>query len=197
MPHISSRHLKTQAKKFGFQQVEDEAIELVNDVQEKLVKKLLKSSHKKQCGGRVSLPIQYFSPSSSSNFTNSTTHTDISATDSSIRQSIPLNDPTGVLGTDKAFAPFVGGAQRKFEVLDKSVKAAIKQQQENNSNNMHQQSKQERQQQQHLARHAKTKFETLMTEVFSKVSKQANSSTLQESDLRKALSLKKYQAQLA
>lgn len=185
MSDISLRQLKTQAKKFGFQQVEQEALDLVNASHQRLIKKLLT---KKQRGGRVSLPLEYFSGTPSGNYSENNTFTNIAATDSAIRQSIPLNDPSGVLATDKAFAPFVGGGSPKFEVSEKVVKSSLKQLQEHQLHREHQKE---------LVKHAKTKFETLMTEAFNKVSKKANCSTLQESDLRKELSLKKYQAQLS
>jgi hypothetical protein len=187
MSDISLRQLKTQAKKFGFQQVDQEALDLVNASHQKLIKKLL-TKKQKQRGGRVSLPLEYFSGTPSGNYSDNNTFTNIAATDSAIRQSIPLNDPSGGLATDKAFAPFVGGGCPKFEVSEKVVKASLKQLQDQQ---LH------RKQQQELAKHAKTKFETLMTEALNKVSKKANLSTLQESDLRKALSLKKYQVQLS
>lgn len=181
--NISLRQLKTQAKKFGFQQVDEDALQLVNEVQEKLIKKLLT---KKQRGGRYSLPLEYFSGTPSGNYSDNNTFTNISATDNAIRQALPLNDPTGVLGTDKAFAPFVGGkCCAKFEVSEKGVKASIKQFQDDKSVTKEQ------------TKYAKTKFETLMTEALNKINKIGNTTTLKESDLRKALSLKKYQAQLA
>lgn len=181
--NISLRQLKTQAKKFGFQQVDEDALQLVNEVQEKLIKKLLS---KKQRGGRVSLPLEYFSGTPSGNYSDNNTFTNIAATDSAIRQAIPLNDPTGVLGTDKAVAPFVGGGScAKFEVSENVVKASIKNLQEDKAVPKA------------LVQHAKTKFETLMTEAFNKISKKHNTAKLQKSDLSKALSLKKYQAQLA
>lgn len=190
MSHISLRQLKTQAKKFGFQQVEEDALELVNDTHQKLIRKLL--SKKQRGGNRVSMPLEYFSGTPSGNYSDNNTFTNVSATNSVIRPSIPLNDPSSVLGTSKAFAPFVGGGRPKFEVSDKSIKESIKQlQEERQEQNSH------RKQQQELTKHAKTKFETLMTDVLSKVSNKANSSTLYKSDLRKELSLKKYQVQLA
>ena len=187
MSDISLRQLKTQAKKFGFQQVEQDALNLVNASHQRLIKKLLTKKQKQQ-GGRVSLPLEYFSGTPSGNYSDNNAFTNIAASDSAIRQSIPLNDPSGVLATDKAFAPFVGGGCPKFEVPEKVVKASLKQLQEHQLHREHQKE---------LTKQAKTKFETLMTEAFNKVSKKANSTTLQESDLRKALSLKKYQVQLA
>jgi hypothetical protein len=60
---ISKQHIKGQLKKFGFDKVDEDVYDLINDYHVRLVKHVTtKRGFKKQYqrGGRVAMPLEYF-----------------------------------------------------------------------------------------------------------------------------------------
>lgn len=121
--YITEKQFKSNVAKFGFKTYEPEVLDRVNVIHKKIVGDLLKQykKQKKQAmkGGRVALPITYFGG-------------DINSSQASIsgdiRPEMPLNDPSGVLGTDKALQPYVaeGGSRPRFVVTKKAVHSSVK-----------------------------------------------------------------------
>lgn len=174
---ISKRHINGQLKKFGFREADDGVYDLINNYHLDLVKHIT-SKRPSQRGGRVAMPLEYFGGETSS-YTSSPKFTDISSTNSWIRPSLSLNDPSGFLGTQKALDPFVGGAAPCFQVPKSSCKEALAHLDIEHSK--------------HLVEESKLKFEKLMTKVFNKVRKSSKlSSTLKESELKSVLNQQSY-----
>lgn len=120
---ITEKQFKSNVAKFGFKTFEPEVLDRVNVIHKKIVGDLLKQYKKQKKktmkGGRVAFPITYFGG-------------DVNSSQASIsgdiRPEMPLNDPSGVLGTDKALQPYVadGGSRPHFVVTKKAVLTSVK-----------------------------------------------------------------------
>jgi hypothetical protein len=174
---ISKRHINGQLKKFGFREAEEGVYDIINKYHLGLVKNVASKKQSLQ-GGRVAMPLEYFGGETSS-YTSSPNFTDISSTNSWVRPTLPLNDPSGFLGTQKALDPFVGGGAPCFQVPKSSCKEALSHLDIEHSKN--------------LVEKTKLKFETLMTKVLNKVSKSSKSSSvLKQSELKSVLNQQSY-----
>ena len=182
---LSKRHINEQAKKFGFDKVDEGVYDLINDYHLSFVRHVVsKRDFKKkfQKGGRVALPLEYFNAPTTSSFVDSPTFTNITPNNVDIRPSILLNDPSGGLATPKAMAPFIGGAAVCFKLTKNACKDAVQQLDVKNDEIDKRKFLSETQQ----------KFESLITKAVSKVKLQSENSTLKTSDLRSVLNLQKF-----
>ncbi len=183
---ISKRHIKGQLKKFGYNDAEEGVHNLINDYHRSFVRHLLAKRNFRatyQKGGRVSMPLEYFGGNTSS-YSSSPVYSDISSTDSLLRPSIVLNDPSGVLATPKAMEGLVGGGTPCFQVTKAACKNAVEQFEiEKQGVDKHR-----------LVEDTKQKFEKLMTKALknAKRSSKSKSSTLKERDLSAVLNLQSY-----
>ena len=186
---IKEKQLKNNISKFGFQTYDDKALQSLNKFQQRMFEDLAKhvdnkqkKQQRQQKGGRVAMPLPYFTGQDAQPV--DTPFTDVSANDAMLRQEMNLNDPTNVLATEKALQPFVGGkGPRKYEL---SQKAAI-----DTVNETCKVSKVELSNKKKFITASKQKFEDVATEVFGKLSRQGKTH-LTGNDLDKILNMKKY-----
>lgn len=181
---ISKQHINGQLKKFGYHNAEEGVHNLINDYHQSFVRHLLAKRNFKttyQKGGRVSMPLEYFGGNTSS-YSSSPTYTDISSTDSLLRPSIILNDPSGGLATPKAMEGLVGGGTPCFQVTKAACKNAVEQFDiDKQGVDKHR-----------LVEDTKQKFEKLMTKALKNAKRSSKSSTLKEKDLSAVLNLQSY-----
>jgi hypothetical protein len=186
---ITKQHIKGQLRKFGFDEVEDGAYELINDYHMKFVRHIAskrnfkKQYSKLQNGGRVAFPLEYFGGNTSS-YMDSPKFTDVSATEAFIRPSILLNDPSGGLATPKAMEPLIGGASPCFKLTKTACKEALLQA------NIDDQGLDKKR----FTNDVQQKFETLFTKAVNKVKKTSKTSVFKESDLKSVLNLQTYKS---
>lgn len=190
--HITEKQFKSNVAKFGFKSFDTEVLDSINGIHEKVVGDLLKQ-YKKQTkktmkGGRVAFPIAYFGGDSPS----SAPEVPVTSVNGDIRPEMPLNDPSGVLGTEKAMQPYVleGGRRPHFAVTKKAVQNTMKHLQEETGNEFDSAAEA-----QNFVKVSKQKIEDVMTDILSKASKSAtNTVHLGEAKIADILKLKKYQA---
>lgn len=181
---IGEKQLKTNFSKFGITTFDEEAVQTINKFQLKKFEELAKNTQKqqkkakRQNGGRISMPIQYFTGQQASGV--DATSPSVSSTETMLRPETLMNDPTGVLGTDKAMHGLVGGAKR-FELSKSAAQNASKQA----LSGIQLDGKQQ------FIRASKQKFEDVLTDVLGKMQKRG--SHLCDKQLQQVLSLKKYQ----
>lgn len=181
---IGEKQLKTNLSKFGITTFDEGSLDKINKFQLQVfgdlaqnVKKQQQKS-KRQTGGRVAMPIQYFNGQQSTNAM--TTFSSANPTQTDIRPETALNDPTGVLGTPTAMQPTVGGGKR-FELSKVSAQKAAKQV----LSSVDLEGKQQ------FVKASKEKFEDTMTEVLNKMNKRGTH--LCEKQLQQVLDMKKFQ----
>jgi hypothetical protein len=191
---IKEKQLFTELKKFGFQSCDDAVMATINEFHQKSVANLLNKNKKgkNQKGGRISFPVEFFGGVSSHYTLDTPKFTDVSSSDTMLRQPLSLNDPTGVLGSEKAFAPLVGGKQDKqkhFLISNVASKEVLKHLLAEKPDLQVGNKKQ-------FAEEAKQKFETSMTEVLTKAKKsnKSHSTHLTQVDIQKILEQKKYKS---
>jgi len=170
---IKENQLKANLNKLGVKSVDDDVLEVVNKLQQKVVTDMLKQQQQKQQnGGRVSLPIDYFGGQTANLSTSVPSFTDMTPTSTDIRPAL-------------AFQAVGGGKDIKYKVSDIAAKACVKKCVEEQAAQLNSMSKQQ------LVKVSKQKFENVMTEVINKAtSKQGH---LSKQKLKEVLSQKKYQ----
>lgn len=192
--YIKEAQLKANLRKYDIQEYDKEVLERVNQLHQQVVTDLVqqkkKQQEKQQRGGRVSFPVDYFGGNTNNLSQTTPAFTNIATNDASIRQEIPLNDASQVLGTDKAMlsgmpsAMAGGAAKSKFQVTQTASQDIVRSiaKRENASIDNKQQ----------FVQVSKQKFENVIDEVLKKAKKQG--STLSKSNLDKVLQQKKYKA---
>jgi hypothetical protein len=188
--HITEKQFKSNVAKFGFKTFDTKVLDSINGVHEKVIGDLMKQFKKQKKtmkGGRVAFPIAYFGGDAPS----SAPEISVTSVDGDIRPEMPLNDPSGVLGTDKAMQPYIaeGGRRPHFAVTKKAVQSTMKHLQEETGNSFDTSAEA-----QNFLNVSKQKIEDVMTDILSKASKTAtNSVHLGEAKIADILRLKKYQ----
>lgn len=184
---ITQKQFTKSVKSCGFETFENSLIQDVNRLHQKFLFEELKKQQKRnhQRGGRVSMPIQYFGVETNTYSSDIPKYTDVSPNDVFLRPQMNVNDPSGVLTTDKAFSTLVGGRNTKsFTVTQKGHHDALKHVLQENP---HLQCANKRL----FVQESKQKFENLMNDVLKKASKQDNSD-LRQKTFQEVLDLKKY-----
>lgn len=188
---IKDNQLKSNLKKFNYHSYDQEVIQQVNELHEKVLsdlfsqkKKQQQKQQKAQKGGRVSFPIDFFGGQTNNLTTDTPDFTNISGNDVNSRQEIPLNDPSQVLGTEQAMTSgLVGGSRQQYKLSQTAAQEAVK--------SLSKQEKFDLQDKQQFTQIAKQKFENVMTEVLTKA-KQKGQDHLSAEQLKKVLSQNKY-----
>lgn len=188
---IKDNQLKSNLKKFNYHSYDQEVIQQVNELHEKVLsdlfiqkKKQQQKQQKAQKGGRVSFPIDFFGGQTNNLTTDIPDFTNISGNDVNSRQEIPLNDPSQVLGTEQAMTSgLIGGSRQQYKLSQTAAQEAVK--------SLSKQEKFDLQDKQQFTQIAKQKFENVMTEVLTKA-KQKGQDHLSTEQLQKVLSQKKY-----
>jgi hypothetical protein len=193
---IKEKQLQTNLKKFGFTSYDSEVLEQVNNLQQKVTKDLLQQhvqkqkQHQKklqQSGGRVSMPIDYFGGQTNGLSQSAPGFTDVSANNANLRQEMPMNDPSGAFGTEKAMMPLVGGKQQNlFKLSDTAAKGALKKVADNQEADL------TPKQRKHVVDISKQKFESVMTSVLQNIQRSTKDKHLSQGSLKTLLSQKKY-----
>jgi hypothetical protein len=178
--HITEKQFKSNVAKFGFKTFDTEVLDSINGVHEKVVGDLMKQfkkqkQNRKQKGGRVAFPIAYFGGDAPS----SAPEISVASVDGDIRPEMPLNDPSGVLGTDKAMQPYIaeGGRRPHFAVTKKAVQSTMKHLQEETGNTFDTSAEA-----QNFVNVTKQKIEDVMTDILSKASNTAKSTVSKASN---------------
>jgi hypothetical protein len=189
MRFINDNQFKTNLKKFGFDSYDNEALEKVNELHQKVVKDLLKQTekhHKKvQSGGRVAFPIDYFGGHTNGLSTNVPQHTDITPSNELIRPAFLVNDSTQVLGTEKGMTSgMVGGAKTKYQVSKSAAQKAVTHVMKQEKSDMKNKLK--------FVEVSNHKFQSVMDDVLQKSSSKDNHLSIDK--LEKVLKQKKYQS---
>jgi hypothetical protein len=201
--HITEKQFKSNVAKFGFKSFDAEVLDSINGVHTKVIGDLMKQFKKQKKtmkGGRVAFPIAYFGGDAPS----SAPEMSVASIDGDIRPEMPLNDPSGVLGTEKAMQPYVaeGGRRPHFVVTKKAVQSTMKHLQESQETGNTFDTSAEAQ---NFVNVTKQKIEDVMTDILSKasntakstVSKASNTATntvnLGAAKIADILRLKKYQ----
>jgi hypothetical protein len=185
---INRKQLASNLKKYGFLSFDNEVLDDVNNFEENFLNSLLKKTTE-QKGGRVSMPIEFFGGITNNYSTDVPKFTNISSSDVALRQEIPLNDPTNILGTEKAMDTGLSGgaSQQKFKVS----KTASKQVVDDflHKNNVSIKNKKQ------FIEGSKQKFEMSMHEIFTNVQQKLKGKNhLKAEDLKKTLNLKKFKS---
>lgn len=188
MKLIAERNLKSSAKKFGYEGLNDHAQDVIETSLRNFVfaniekaeqqarrdgKLVIEEKHvlKQRGGAETTLPLEYFGVNSKHYFDNIPDASDMLVSNSTIRPAMLINDPSMV---------FKGGAaDNKFHVPF----IAVKQLCQNQSLRVNQEAQKAIQQ----------KFESLFGEVVSKTARKYNSNLLKGSDLTQVLQQRKYQ----
>lgn len=191
---IKENQLKSNLKKYDYQSYDSEVLEQVNDLHQRFVSKLISQKKKQQDkqqkqmqkGGRVSFPIDYFGGQTNNLTTETPKFTDISTNDVNMRQHIPLNDPSQVLGTEKGMTSgMIGGSKKQYQVSQSASQDIVK--------SLSQQNKFELEDKQQFTQMTKQKFESLMNEVLLKAKKKSQGHLTKDS-LQEVLEQKKYKS---
>lgn len=191
---IKENQLKSNLKKYDYQSYDSEVLEQVNNLHQKFVSKLISQKKKQQekqqkqmqKGGRVSFPIDYFGGQTNNLTTEIPKFTDISANVVDMRQHIPLNDPSQVLGTEKGMVSgMIGGSKKQYQVSQSASQDIVK--------SLSQQNKFELEDKQQFTQFTKQKFESLMNEVLLKAKKKSQGHLTKDS-LQEVLEQKKYKS---
>lgn len=188
--YIKEKQLKTNLKKYGITSYDKDVVESVNKLHHQVVTDLLQQRQKQQQtiqkGGRVSFPIDYFGGTTNNLSAQVPPFTNVSGNDVSIRQEMLLNDPSQILGTDKAMTSgmLVGGAgcgAMKFCVSKNASQEVVK--------SLSRKEKIDLNDKQRFIQVSKQKFEQVIDEVINKTKKKGH---LSKEDLTKVLQQKKY-----
>jgi hypothetical protein len=197
--YITEKQFKSNVAKFGFKSYDSDVLDSINGVHEKVVGDLMKQFNKskkqKQKGGRVAFPIAYFGGHTPSSGPEITVVTGVTGVNGDIRPEMPLNDPSGVLGTEKAMQPYIaeGGRRPHFAVTKKAVHSSMKHLQEETGTEFNSAAEV-----QNFVNVSKQKIEDVMTDILSKASNTAKHAANDTVNLGAAkiadiLRLKKYQ----
>lgn len=194
--YIKEKQLKANLKKYGITSYDKDVVERVNKLHHQVVSDLLQQRQKQQQtiqkGGRVSFPIDYFGGTTNNLSAQVPPFTNVSGNDVAIRQEMLLNDPSQVLGTDKAMTSgmltMAGGSSKKFQVSQSASQEVVK--------SLARKDKIELNDKQRFIQVSKQKFETVIDEVLNKAKKQGSQGQghLSEDSLSKVLEQKKYKA---
>jgi hypothetical protein len=196
--YIKEKQLKSNLKKYNITTYDDEVLDSINKLHHKVVADLLQQKKKQQVkvkkhqkGGRVAFPIDYFGGTTNNLSSDVPAFTNVSGNDVSIRQEMLLNDPSQVLGTDKAMTSgMIGGKGVKFNVSKSATQEAVKSLSRRENVELLDKNDKER-----FVKVSKQKFETVMDEVLMKAKKQeSDKGHLSKSSLTKVLEQKKYKA---
>ena len=191
--YIKEKQLKSNLKKYNITTYDDEVVESINKLHHKVVADLFQQKKKPQVngqkGGRVAFPIDYFGGTTNNLSSDVPAFTNVSGNDVSIRQEMLLNDPSQVLGTDKAMTSgMIGGKGVKFNVSKSATQEAVKSLSRKENVELLNKNDKER-----FVQVSKQKFETVMDEVLMKAKKQeSDKGHLSKSSLTKVLEQKKY-----
>lgn len=190
---IHENQLKGNLRKYGYVSSDNDVVDLVNELQHKVVGDLLKQVqkvHKKvQNGGRVSFPVDYFGGQTNNLTGDIPAFTHIAPDAANLRQLMPLNDPSSALGTERAMQSVMlgGGAQSKQEKFEVSQTAAGKV-----VKHLIDQESVDLKNVKEFTRISKQKFEYVINDVLQKTKKFDKSQHLQTGTLEKVLKQKKY-----
>jgi hypothetical protein len=189
---IKEKQLFTELKKFGYKSCDSEVVDSINLYHQKVVTNLINKEQrpKKQKGGRISFPLEYFGGVSNQYTLDAPKFTNVSPSDTMIRQSLPMNDPSGVLGSEKAL---IGGKhqdkQNQFVISNVAstevLKHVLSEKEDAFINNKKQ-----------FAQAAKQKFESSMTEILQKAKKnnKIHKTHLSQEDIAKIFQQRKYKS---
>jgi hypothetical protein len=187
--YIKEKQLKANLKKYGITSYDKDVVEHVNKLHHQVVTDLLQQRQKQQQtiqkGGRVSFPIDYFGGTTNNLSAQVPPFTNVSGNDVSIRQEMLLNDPSQVLGTDKAMTSgMIGGSSKKYQVSQSAQSDIVK--------SLSRKEKIDLNDKQRFVQVSKQKFETVIDEVLNKAKKQISQGHLSKDSLSKVLEQKKY-----
>lgn len=188
--YIKEKQLKANLKKYGITSYDKDVVEHVNKLHHQVVTDLLQQRQKQQQtiqkGGRVSFPIDYFGGTTNNLSPQVPSFTNVSGNDVSIRQEMLLNDPSQVLGTDKAMTSgMLGGGAVKFCVSQSASQDVVK--------SLSRKEKVDLNDKQRFVQVSKQKFEQVVDEIINKAKKQGQQKDhLSQENLSKVLQQKKY-----
>ncbi len=190
---ITKQQVAQNLKKFNFTTFDKDVQEKINHIHQKVFHQQLKQHKKKQNqqkGGRVAFPIEYFGSTTNHYSADVPKFTDISSTETHLRPPIPLNDPSGVLGTEGGvLSGMVGGKKSEFQIAQKTHEQSAREfLQEHHDDKKFKVPRKE------FFTNSKQKFESLMDTVLTKASKYSKQNHLSAEIFDKVLSQKKFKA---
>ena len=188
---ISHKQVAQNLKKYNLQSFDQDIQDKINSLHHKVLEQQFKQHKKQQQGGRVAMPIEYFGSTTNHYSTDVPKFTDITPTQTHLRPAIPLNDPTGVLGTEHGVTSgMVGGKQEQsFQVSKKAHEQSAREfLQENHDTTKFKVNKKQ------FMHDSKQKFENVIHKVLSKASKTSKQGHLSKEDFDKVLKQKQFKA---
>lgn len=197
---INQKQVAQNLKKYNFQTFDEEIHEKINKVQHKVFEQQLKQqkkSQKQQQGGRVAFPIEYWGSTTNHYSADVPKFTDITPTETHLRPAIPLNDPSGVLGTEGGvLSGMVGGAKKQnvFQVSKKTHEQSAREFLKDKENNESKKSSTFKLNKKDFINASKQKFETIIDKVLSKAAKGGKQNHLSNAAFDKILEQKQFKA---
>ena len=195
---INQKQVAQNLKKYKFQTFDKEIHEKINKLHHKVFDHQFKheqkqQKQKQQQGGRVAFPIEYWGSTTNHYSTDVPKFTDITPTQTHLRPAIPLNDPSGVLGTERGMlSGMVGGAKKQnaFQVSKTAHEQSVREflQEKNETNKSLKLNKKD------FVNNSKQKFETVMHKVLSKAAKGDKQHHLSNAAFDKVLEQKQFKA---
>lgn len=186
---INQKQVAQNLKKYNLHSFDNEITEKINNLHHKVIEHAFKNHHKqsKQHGGRVAFPIEYFGSTTNHYSTDVPKFTDITPTQTHLRPAIPLNDPTGVLGTESGVTSgMVGGKKQSFQVSKNAHEQSVREVLEHHDSSKLKVSKKQ------FNEDSKQKFEKVIDNVLSKATKKSKQGHLKSEDFDKVLEQKQF-----
>jgi ABC-type oligopeptide transport system substrate-binding subunit len=189
---ISQKQVAQNLKKYNLQSFDKDIHEKINRLHHNVIEQEFKQHQKqqKQQGGRIAMPIEYYGSTTDHYSTSTPQFTNITPTPTFLRPAIPLNDLTGVLGTEKGMSSgMVGGNKQQFQVSQKcheqSAREFLK---EHHDSTKFKVSKKQ------FMEDSKQKFENVMNKVLSKAAKSSKQGHLSNEEFDKVLKQKQFKS---
>lgn len=186
---INQKQVAQNLKKYNFQTFDKEIHEKINKLHHNVFNQQFKQQKKNQNqqGGRVAFPIEYWG-STTNHYSNEVPKfTDITPTQTHLRPAIPLNDPSGVLGTEGGVLSGMVGGAKKQNVFQVSKTAH-----EQCAREFLQDKKSLKLNKKDFVNSSKQKFESVMHKVLSKAAKGSKQSHLSNAEFDKILEQKQF-----